>query len=79
MYKKYHNMLQVVLVASPSSGGMNKTENLRQEIKEFYLYEDLFVGDKLVSDNVKANHNNMQAKKQKAMIIVNKCDSCIIT
>ncbi len=63
MYKKYHNMLQVVLVASPSSGGMNKTEGLKQEIKEFYLYEDLFVGDKLVSDDVKANHNYMQAKK----------------
>lgn len=48
-------MLQVVLVASPSSGGMNKTEGLKQEIKDFYLYEDLFVGDKLVSDDVKAN------------------------
>jgi hypothetical protein len=78
MYKKYHNMLQVVLVASPSSGGMNKTENLKQEIKEFYLYEDLFVGDKLVSYDVNANHNNMQAKKQKAMIVVNKCNNCYV-
>jgi hypothetical protein len=50
-------MLQVVLAVSPSSGGVNKTEGLiKQEIKEFYLYEDLFVGDKLVSDDVKANH-----------------------
>ena len=56
-------MLQVVLAVSPSSGGLNKTEGLKQEIKEFYLYEDLFVGDKLVSDDVKANHNKMQAKK----------------
>ena len=61
--QKYHNMLQVVLAVSPSSGGLNKTEGLKQEIKEFYLYEDLFVGDKLVSDDVKANHNKMQAKK----------------
>jgi hypothetical protein len=66
MYKKYHKMLQVVLVVSPSSGGLNKTEDLKQEIKEFYLYEDLFVGDKLVSNDVKANHNNMQAKKVKS-------------
>jgi hypothetical protein len=64
MYKKYHNMLQVVLAVSPSSGGLNRTDGLiKQEIKEFYLYEDLFVGDKLVSDDVKTNHNKMQAKK----------------
>jgi hypothetical protein len=57
-------MLQVVLAVSPSSGGLNKTEGLiKQEIKDFYLYEDLFVGDKLVSDDVKTNHNKMQAKK----------------
>jgi hypothetical protein len=56
-------MLQVVLAVSPSSGGLNKTEGLKQEIKDFYLYEDLFVGDKLVSDDVKANHYHMQAKK----------------
>ena len=62
--QKYHNMLQVVLAVSPSSGGLNKTEGLiKQEIKDFYLYEDLFVGDKLVSDDVKANHYYMQAKK----------------
>ncbi len=61
--QKYQNMLQAVLAVSPSSGGLNKTEDLKQEIKEFYLYEDLFVEDKLVSNDVKATHNYMQAKK----------------
>jgi hypothetical protein len=45
-------MLQVVLVASPSSGGLNKTtSDLKEEIKKFYMNEDLFVGDKLVSND----------------------------
>ena len=52
MYKKYHNMLQVVLVVSPSSGGLNKTtSDLKEEIKNFYISDELFIGDKMVSNN----------------------------
>ncbi len=48
MYKKYHNMLQVVLAVSSSSGGQNKSA-VYEEIKVF-MQEDLFVGDRMVSN-----------------------------
>jgi hypothetical protein len=57
MYKKYHNMLQVVLAVSSSSGGQNKSSSVYEEIKDF-MQEDLFVGDRMVSNfyESKAKH-----------------------
>ena len=49
--QKYHNMLQVVLAVSPSSSGLNKTAgDLKEEIKNFYINDELFIADKMVSD-----------------------------
>ncbi len=61
MYKKYHNMLQVVLAASPSSGGLNKTTgDLKEEIKNFYINDELFIGDKMVSNFQKQSKNKWE-------------------
>jgi hypothetical protein len=53
MYKKYHNMLQVFLAVSPLSGGLNKTTgDLKEEIKNFYVNDELFIGDKMLSKSL---------------------------
>ncbi len=77
MYKKYHNMLQVVLAVSPSSGGLNKTTgDLKEEIKNFYINDELFIGDKMVSKNLLRQFTSTcKRKSKKASTVVNKCDS----